>query len=239
MLRLIEAFLRTEIREGDQCHKTQAGTPQGGVISPLLANIYLNPLDWIMHECGFEMIRYADDTVVLCKDAQSCQNAYEKVRAWMEQAGLQLHPQKTRLVDMNRTGEWFDFLGYRFYRSKKGRLLRLVRDKSQKKLRETLKPSLRRNCGKCLAAVVAKINPILKGWFAYFKQADVMALERVDKWVRGRLRSILRRRCNRRGRGRGKDHQRWPNCYFDRLGLFCLIHARERELNSLRHGAKC
>jgi RNA-directed DNA polymerase len=239
VLRLIEAFLRQEIEEGNERFATEAGTPQGGVISPLLANVYLNPLDWLMSSLGFEMIRYADDMVVLCKDAQSSQQAHERVREWMEQAGLQLHETKTRLVDLSQTGKWFDFLGYRFYRSKKGGLLRLVREKSRKKLRENLKPLTRRTCGRSLADVVGRINPILRGWYGYFKQAHAMALEDIDQWVRSRLRTILRKRCNRRGRGRGKDHQRWRNSYFDRLGLFCLARARESELSNLRNGVKC
>lgn len=239
VLRLIEAFLQQEIEEGEERFATDTGTPQGGVISPLLANIYLNPLDWIMKEEGYEMIRYADDMVVLCRDGQSAHRALERIRQWMEQAGLALHAQKTRLVEMNRPGEWFDFLGYRFYRNKKGGLMRLVRDKSQKKLRARLKPLTRRNCAISMEAVVARINPILRGWYGYFKHASALAMERMDPWVRGRLRSILRRRGHRRGRGRGADHHRWRHHYFDHLGLFCLAHARESELNSLRHGAKC
>ena len=239
VLRLIEAFLRAEIEEDGARTAAKAGTPQGGVISPLLANAYLNPLDWELEKNGYEMVRYADDLVILCRDAPSSQEALHRVRQWMEGAGLALHPQKTRLVDMSQNEAWFDFLGYRFYRTRKGKLRRLVRDKSLKKLRERLKPMTRRNCGKSLAEVVSMINPILEGWYGYFKQAYGKVLDSVDKWVRGRLRSILRKRCKRRGRGRGKDHQRWSNCYFERLGLFCLVQAKETELNSLRDGVKC
>lgn len=236
VLGLIEEFLRAEIEEGEERFAVEAGTPQGGVISPLLANIYLNPLDWMMQQNGVEMVRYADDLVVLCKDAQSAQEAHETVRKWMEQVGLELHAQKTRLADLNQSGAWFEFLGYRFERSKKGKLMHLVRIKSRKKLKETLKPITRRTCGKSMEEVVARINPILKGWYGYFKHAHKYVLEAIDKWVRGRLRSILRKRCKRRGRGRGYDHQRWSNCYFDDLGLFCLRHAQMAEASRLRKG---
>ncbi len=134
--------------EGTELTKTVAetsggepsGTPQGGVISPLLANIYLNPLDWLMAGLGFEMVRYADDMVVLCRSQEEAEVALEKLREWMAGAGLTLHPDKTRTVDMSLADSHFDFLGYRFKRSRRGKLMRLVRPKSMRKLRESIKP---------------------------------------------------------------------------------------------------
>lgn len=251
VLGLIEGFLRQGVMEGTELAKTvndelsersedpKEGTPQGGVISPLLANIYLDPLDWIMAGLGFEMVRYADDMIVLCRSEQEAKSALEKLRDWMAEAELTLHPDKTRTVDMGVADSHFDFLGYRFQRTKRGRLMRLVRPKSLRKLRETIKPRTRRNNGKSMEAIVADINRSLPGWFGYFKHVEASALGSIDGWIRMRLRSILRRRRGLEGRGRGIDHQRWPNRYFTGLKLYCLLDAWESETTSLRNGENC
>lgn len=155
----------------------------------------------------------------------------------MAGAGLTLHPDKTRVVDMNPADSHFDFLGYRFKRSRRGRLMRLVRPKSLRKLRETIKPMTRRNNGKSMEAIGADLNRTLKGWYGYFKHAHPSELSTIDQWLRMRLRSILRKRRGGRGRGRGQDHKRWPNRYFTGLGIFCLLDAQAREIASLRRGA--
>lgn len=238
VLGLIEGFLKQGVLEETHWQEAkEEGTPQGGVISPLLANIYLDPLDWLMAGGGFEMVRYADDMVVLCRTAEEAAAALSKLKEWMESAGLTLHPEKTRVVDMNPADSYFDFLGYRFKRSKRGQIMRLVRPKSERKLRETIKPKTRRTNGKSMEAIVAELNRTLKGWYGYFKQAKASQLGEIDGWIRMRLRSILRKRRGRKGRGRGKDHQRWPNRYFTELGLFCLLEARNSEITSLRKGA--
>jgi len=240
VLKLIEAFLQQGVMDGMESWEPEMGTPQGGVISPLLANIYLNPLDWRMKEAGLEMVRYADDMVVLCRHRQEAERALELVREWMESAGLALHPEKTRVVSMDKAGNHFDFLGYRFWVGKKnGQIRRFVRPKSKRKLREHLKPHTRRSNGQSLPAIIAKINPILKGWYGYFRQASAAALAEMDGWIRGRLRSILRKRCKRKGRGRGLDQQRWGNSYFAEIGLFSLELARVLEIESLRQGVTC
>jgi RNA-directed DNA polymerase len=238
VLGLIEGFLKQGVIEGtDWQEAKEEGTPQGGVISPLLANIHLDPLDWLMTQSGFEMVRYADDMVVLCRSREEAAAALSALKEWMEGAGLTLHPDKTRVVDMNPAGSHFDFLGYRFYRSRRGRLCRLVRPKSLRKLRETIKPKTRRNNGKSMEAIVADLNRTLKGWFGYFKHVHSSELGEIDQWLRMRLRSILRKRWGGRGRGRGQDHHRWPNRYFTGLGLFCLLDAKVTEAASLRIGA--
>jgi RNA-directed DNA polymerase len=251
VLGLIEGFLKQGVMEGTELAKTvndepsersedpEEGTPQGGVISPLLANIYLDPLDWIMAGLGYEMVRYADDMIVLCRSGEEAKSALEKLREWMAEAGLTLHPEKTRTVDMGMADSHFDFLGYRFQRTKRGRLMRLVRPKSLRKLRETIKPRTRRNNGKSMEAIVADINRTLPGWFGYFKHVEASALGSIDGWIRMRLRSILRKRRGLEGRGRGKDHQRWPNRYFTKLKLYCLLDACELEIASLRNGENC
>jgi RNA-directed DNA polymerase len=238
VLGLIEGFLKQGVIEGtDWREAKREGTPQGGVISPLLANIYLDPLDWLMAQIGFEMVRYADDMVVMCRSREEAAAALSALREWMEGAGLTLHPDKTRVVDMGLVDSHFDFLGYRFKRSRRGSLMRLVRPKSLRKLRETIKPETRRNNGKCMDAIVAELNRTLKGWYGYFKHAKASQLGEIDGWVRMRLRSTLRKRRGGKGRGRGRDHQRWPNRYFTNLGLFCLLEARQVENASLRQGA--
>lgn len=237
VLGLIEGFLKQGVIEGEDWQEAKEGTPQGGVISPLLANIYLDPLDWLMAGHGFEMVRYADDMVVLCRSQEEAMAALGKLGEWMEQAGLTLHPDKTRTVDMGLADSHFDFLGYRFKRSRRGRLIRLVRPKSLRKLREAIKPRTRRNNGRSMEAIVADINRTLQGWFAYFKHIQRSQLEEIDQWTRMRLRSILRKRRGGKGRGRGQDHHRWPNRYFTGLGLFCLLDAKVTETTSLRYGA--
>lgn len=237
VLGLIEAFLKQGVIEDSVWTEAEEGTPQGGVISPLLANVYLNPLDWLMAGLGLEMVRYADDMVVLCGSAEEAEAALEKLREWMAGAGLTLHPDKTRVVDMNQPRSHFDFLGYRFRRSLRGRLNKLVRPKSLRKLRDSIKPRTRRTNGRCMEATVADLNRTLRGWYGYFKHVHPAQLAEIDGWIRGRLRSILRKRRGGRGRGRGLDHQRWPNHYFTALGLFCLKEAKLAEIASLRKGA--
>ena len=239
VLKLIEAYLKTGVMETMKSWKAEKGTPQGAVISPLLANIYLNPLDWIVAQSGLEMIRYADDMVILCRSQQQAEEALGQVAEWMKQAGLELHPEKTKVVNMGERGNHFDFLGYRFWRGKRGKLRRLVRPKSAKKLRESLKRFTRRTTGRSLENIASKINPILRGWYGYFRCASAGSLKQTDAWIRGRLRSILRKRRGGKGRGRGRDHQRWTNCYFTQLGLVNLHKLQERELTSLRQGATC
>ncbi|MEX1117463.1 MAG: group II intron maturase-specific domain-containing protein [Terrimicrobiaceae bacterium] len=106
-------------------------------------------------------------------------------------------------------------------------------------MRQRIKPLTRRTNGQSMEAIVVKLNPILRGWYGYFKQARADLLREMDGWVRGRLRGILRKRRGGKGRGRGSDHQRWRNRYFDTLGLFNLEAAQAMEQTSLRQGAKC
>ena len=207
VLGLIRMFLEAKIMEALEEYTPSAGAPQGAVLSPLLSNIYLNPLDHHMVQQGYEMVRYADDFVILCKTRQEAESALELVRNWTAEAGLTLHPEKTRIADAQT--EPFEFLGYRFDKGRKW-----PRDKSKQKLRDRLKPWLKRTSGVSLEATIAKINPSLRGWYGYFKHADRRGLYDIDRWVRMRLRSILRKRHGLRGKGRGRDHQRWLNEFF-------------------------
>jgi RNA-directed DNA polymerase len=237
-LGLIEGFLTQGVLEHTGWTEgVEEVTPQGGVINPLLANIYLNPLDWLMAGCGFEMVRYADDMVVLCRSQDEAVAALEKFREWMEKASLTLHPDKTRVVDMNPADSHFDFLGYRFKRSRRGRLIKLVRPKSLSKLRDSIKPRTKRTSGRSIEAIIQELNRKLQSWFGYFKPTHLGQLGEIDGWVRKHLRSILRKRLGLEDRGRGKDYQRWPNRYFAELGLYCLLDARITAIARLRRGA--
>jgi RNA-directed DNA polymerase len=243
VLGLIESFLKAGVMEKGKMAPDgpqEEGTPQGGPLSPLLANVYLNPLDWLMKQAGLEMVRYADDMVILCADAAGASQALQRLKEWMDQAGLQLHPVKTKVVDMGQPKAHFEFLGYRFWHGKSsGKIRRFIRSKSAKSIRERIKPLTRRNNGHSLETIIAKLEPILGGVYNYFKHVRAAALEELDGWVRGRLRGILRKRRGIRGRGQGLDHQRWPNDYFANLGLYSLKQAQAQELSSLRKGANC
>jgi RNA-directed DNA polymerase len=192
------------------------------VISPLLANIYLNPLDHLMAQRGWEMVRYADDFVVLCESQEMAERALSEIRQWVEQAGLVLHPTKTRIVDATQRGG-FDFLGYHFERGH-----RWPRKKSLDKFKEAIRQKTSRTRSGSMTQIVEEVNRSLRGWMAYFKHSIANIFPDLDGWTRGRLRSIQRKRHKKQGRARGKDHQRWPNAYFAELGLISLALARAK-----------
>jgi RNA-directed DNA polymerase len=237
LLEIIERFLKAGVLEDGEWEPSDEGTPQGGVISPLLSNLYLDELDHLMEAEGYAMTRYADDMVVLCKSAEEASRALTRVREWMEQVKLTLHPEKTHIVDMREAGACFDFLGYRFRRGKRGKIAPLVRPKSEQKLKESIRKHTKRCNKHSMKVIIERINPILRGWFGYFKHAYKGQHVQLDQWIRMRLRSIYRKRHRKRGRGRGSDHQRWPNRHFTELGLFSLQAAR-CEAASLRNGVK-
>ena len=191
----------------------------------LLANLYLDPLDHAMAAAGFEMVRYADDFVVLCRTPETRGGGTGDVRRWTEAVGLRLHPEKTHLVDLQLPGG-FDFLGYHFDRGH-----RWPRQKSLKQIKDRLRVRTRRQHGDSLAVIIEDVNRVLRGWYGYFKHSHVTALRELDAWVRMRLRSILRKRRGTRGRGAGRDHQRWPRRFFTTHGLFSLVttHALDRQ----------
>jgi RNA-directed DNA polymerase len=228
VLELVEAMLQTEVMEGLEHWTPEAGTPQGAVISPLLSNIYLDPLDHEMAGSGYEMVRYADDFVILCGSEAAARAALAKVQEWTAPAGLCLHPEKTRIVDATQRGG-FDFLGYHFERG-----YRWPRRKSVAKLKATIRSKTRRTQGHSLRTTIETVNRTLTGWFGYFKHSHKTAFTPLDKWIRMRLRSILRHRRKRKGRARGTDNVRWPNAYFAAQGLFSLTAARAQLCQSSR-----
>ncbi len=216
VLDLIEQFLEQEVIDGMKRWLPEKGTPQGAVISPLLANIYLHPVDMAMTSRGWELVRYADDMVILCESREQAEVALKELNEQLTERGLRLHPTKTRVVDASlRPG--FEFLGYRFFGKS-----RYPRATSEKKLRESIRAKTPRTSGQSLPEIIKRLNASLRGWFEYFKHSSRQAFNAIDAYIRMRLRSILRKRSKRRGAGRGYDHIRWPNVYFQQLGLFSL-----------------
>jgi RNA-directed DNA polymerase len=222
VLALVESFLRAGVlEEAKGWRPTECGTPQGGVISPLLANLYLDPLDHQMAAAGWEMVRYADDFVILCHSEAEAQAALAAVRAWVAEAGLTLHPEKTRVVDATQRGG-FDFLGYHFERA-----MRWPREKSLKKLKERVRAKTLRTDGRRLRAIVADVNRTVRGWYGYFQHSKANVFATVDGYVRRRLRSLLEKRRGHARPGLGAAHQRWPNEWFARRGLLSLAAEHE------------
>ena len=218
VLDLIRGWLTADILHGLERWTPDKGSPQGAVLSPLLANIYLDPLDKLMAARGYRMVRYADDFVVLCESREAAEAALDVIRTWVEANGLTLHPDKTHIANCAKKGRGFEFLGYRF---EGGR--RYVRKKSLAKLRDSIRAVTGRTRGDSLERVIKDLNPKLRGWFGYFKHAHRYVFKDVDGFVRRRLRALLCRQQKRPGRGICQaDHQRWRNAFFADAGLFAM-----------------
>jgi RNA-directed DNA polymerase len=223
VLGLVEQFLKQDIMDDMKRWTPLAGSPQGAVISPLLANIYLHELDVEMREAGLVMVRYADDSVVLCRSREEAQLALARMRAWVTANGLTLHPDKTHLGDCRVDGQGFEFLGYRFEAGK-----RLVRKKSLMSLKDKIRAKTKRNEGNSIVYVIASLNPTLRGWYGYFQHAHRFTFSTIDGFVRRRLRAMLRKQKHRPGQGRClHDHKQWPNAFFADLGLFTMSKAHK------------
>ncbi len=225
LLGLVAAFLEQGVLDGLEEWTPAQGTPQGAVCSPLLSNIYLDPLDHLMAARGFEMVRYADDFVVLCQSSQDAAAALAVVQQWTAAAGLTLHPTKTQLVNAAEDG--FDFLGYRFAAGG-----RRPRAKSLKKFKDTVRAKTKRTAGHSLSQIIEDLNRTLRGWFEYFKHSRRSTFAPLDGWIRRRLRNIARKQHGRSGISRGSDNIRWPNAFFAKHGLFSLRDAHAQACQS-------
>jgi len=221
LLALLEGWLDQDIVQELQRWTPTGGTPQGAVISPLLANLYLHSLDERMAELGLEMVRYADDFVILCRTAEQAEGAVLEVKAWVAANELTLHPEKTHVGNCCIEGQGFEFLGYRFEAGK-----RQVRKKSLNVLKDKIRDKTRRTRGQSLRQIIADLNPMLKGWFGYFKHAHRWVFPALDGFIRRRLRALLRKQEKRPGAGRCySDQRRWPNRFFAAAGLFTMTSA--------------
>lgn len=231
VLDLVEKFLKAEILDGKEHWEPESGAPQGAVLSPMLSNLYLNDLDHTMASAGYEMTRYADDLVIQCKTLSEAESALAMVRAWTSERGLTLHPTKTKIVDVEVDG--FEFLGYRFIGHR-----RFPRRKSMMKFKDTIRHNTRRTNGRSLQSIIVDVNASAWGWYEYFKHSWKTVFPELDGYIRGRLRSILRKRAGRSGRGRGLDHHRYPNASFADHGLLSLAALHDRESQSLKRKPK-
>lgn len=226
MLNLIKMFLDQDILEELRQWSPSAGVPQGSVLSPVLSNLYLNPLDHQMADEGFEMVRYADDFVVLCRTAAEAQAALAMITVWVESAGLTLHPTKTKVVDSRR--ESFAFLGYSF----RGDRI-YPRRESLAKLNARLVELTPRMRPGSMKVITAELNSVLRGWFTYFRHCRWTIYKDLDSYLRARLRRLLLKR-HRKNPARKTRNERWPNVYFTKLGLYSLREAHFRFDESLR-----
>jgi RNA-directed DNA polymerase len=228
VLELIRSFLKSGVMEEMNVRYEATGTPQGGIISPVLANIFLHDLDVAMEARGMAWVRYADDVVVLCQSREEAEQALEWIREILNGLGLKLSPDKTRIVHLD---EGFDYLGWH-YQGKQ----RWPRTKSVDKLRHRMRGLTRRHRPGSLQSICAELAPIQQGWFTFFRQGNSHGtFQTLDEWLRRRLRSLLRRRTKRRGISRrGRDHQRWPNAYFVQHGFFSLLDHLEQYRRAVR-----
>jgi RNA-directed DNA polymerase len=236
VLNLIENFLNQSIFDGLDTWIPEKGTPQGAVLSPLLANIYLNGLDWLMDNNNYLMVRYADDFIIMCKTKESAEKALSIVKEWTDKAELILHPEKTKILDIMQ--DEIEFLGYRFVKSNNYDRTKLIwkfpKDKSIKKLKDSIRKHTRRTNGNSLEYIITKINLIIRGWFEYYKHSYKTTFPDIDGWIRRRLRSILKKFEKRKGIATtNRDNVRYPNKIFEDAGLFSLSKTHRQLCQSL------
>lgn len=232
VLELLEKYLKAGVMDSMKgWQPTKNGTPQGAVISPLLANLYLNPLDHLMAKSGREMVRYADDFVVCARTQKEANEALAQIAAWVKEAGLTLHPAKTRIVNAAQRGG-FDFLGYHFEQYGQDGGKKWPRQKSQFKLRESLRAKLGRSRPGSVPIIASEVNRTLRGWYNYFKWSQPTAMQRVDEWTRERIRHILRKRHKRYGMVHARERNEYGIAWFAEQGLISLISLQAQWLQS-------
>jgi len=225
VLGLVKQFLDQGILEELRTWTPETGVPQGAVLSPVLANAYLNPLDHHLAKLGFQMVRYADDFVILCRTREEAESALAEIRRWVESHGLALHPDKTHIVDSRE--ESFSFLGYSFRGQR-----RFPRAKSHRKFVERIRELTPRKSGESLEVMIQRLNRSLQGWFNYFRHCHWSIFRDYDGMIRRRLRRLLLKR-HRRNPRRLSRNQRWPNAYFTQHGFISLNAFHVRFVQSL------
>jgi RNA-directed DNA polymerase len=236
VLKLLRQWLQAGVMEDGRVAATVAGTPQGGVISPLLSNIYLHVLDtvWTRRYAHLGvLVRYADDFVVMCDTKPACEQAHHRVTTILTRLGLELHPEKTRQVDLSHGREGFDFLGCHLRKRMSGliwerwhrRVYFLQRWPSQRAMRrvqqrvKALTP--RAVCHRTLRDTIAQLNPVLRGWGGYFRTGNAaVKFGQVDDYVNRRLKGLLLKRYGRQLRAGHPAH--WTPDFFHALGLHRL-----------------
>ena len=200
VLRLVEAMLKAGSYGKGQLFPTERGTPQGGVVSPMLSNILLTPFDREMRLRGYQLTRYADDWVITCKTAAEARSAVDVARRILKQLGVELHPQKTRIVHVQ---DGFEFLGYKIKLGKKkmrlpdskirsraqqGALYAYPKEKSIRRFMDQVRQRTKRRIPLKTKELIAELNPLLRGWGEYYKRAHVRLLfNRLDRWIIRRI----------------------------------------------------
>jgi len=236
VLKLSRQWLQAGVMDEGQVTATVAGTPQGGVISPLLSNIYLHVLDdvWTRRSPTLgELVRYADDFVVMCDTKAACERAEQRVRDILARLGLDLHPDKTRRVELSWGREGFDFLGCHLHKRLSGRIWEQQRKRlyflqrwpsrrAMQRVRARVKALTPRSaCHRPLRDTIAQLNPVLRGWGTYFRTGNAAnKFGQVDDYVAWRLKRSLMKRQGRHLRP-GQAAQ-WTPDYFHALGLHRL-----------------
>ena len=219
ILALIWKFLKSGVMEEGEIKKAISGTPQGGVISPLLANIYLNDFDHKIEKAGYKLVRYADDFVILCKSVNQAVSAMKMVQDLIKSMKLELAPEKTGITEYKRG---FDFLGYRFQKSY-GKKYRRPTKKALKAFKDKIRHKTRRQQPKNVAMVVKEVTPIIRGWGNYFRYGNnKMRFKELDSWIRMRLRSFIKKKKWPSGL-----NWMYPNDHFEKLGLVSLTSLLE------------
>jgi group II intron reverse transcriptase/maturase len=236
VLKLLRQWLRAGVMEDGEVRETIAGTPQGGVISPLLSNIYLHVLDvmWERHSAPLgTLVRYADDFVIVCRSRKACEEAEKRIRVILARLGLELHPEKTRRVELFDGKEGFDFLGCHLHKRLSGRIWEQSRERlyflhrwpserAMKRIRQRVKElTPRRRCHEDIRDVIAELNPVLRGWGNYFRTGNAAKrFNQLDRYVWQRLRHL---RLERKGRHlQPGEAARWTRESFWSLGLHRL-----------------
>jgi RNA-directed DNA polymerase len=234
VLKLVRVWLQAGVMTEQGLERTVAGAPQGGVISPLLSNVFLHVLDAELTARGVgELVRYADDGVVLCRSADQADRALAAVGEVLASLGLRLHPDKTRVVDLREGREGFDFLGCHFRARMSGKvwerygkvryyLHRWPSQRAMKRVREKVKARTGRNrAGADIRDVIADLNPLLRGWGNYFRTGNAAdKFRQVDQYVVWRLRSLMVKKRGRNLRAGAVD--RWTEDWFNGHGLYRL-----------------
>jgi RNA-directed DNA polymerase len=225
VLRLVRLFLEALIQDGYRLVRPRAGTPQGGVISPLLANIYLARLDRVLEAEGVRFVRYADDVRLSSRTEAGAQQALRRTGEILQELGLRLSARKTKLVTLS---QGVDFLGYRLV-VRKGHLNVWINPKAVERFREEVRRLTRRTAGKSLRAMVFRLNRYVRGWGEYFKRAEASGVfDRLDSWITRRLRAYMAKRW------RNGLWRRYPDRYFWlQLGLTRLYHLRRAFIREL------
>lgn len=214
VLRLVRQFLAAKVLDGVELKDVELGTPQGGVISPLLANIYLHYFDAKMGKEGYEMVRYADDFVVLCRTQKEAEQALARMKTILEgELDLTVHPEKTRVVHVS---SGFEFLGYHIKWSYA--LYARPREKSLERFREKVRLITRRKRPVKLAEMIQQLNRLLRGWGNYYRKAHVRTLfYRLDCWILRRIWAFIAKKW------RNQAWEKHPNrVLWDRYGLVRL-----------------